>query len=699
MRGLFPVLPALLLLVSCGGDSTGPAPAPEPEYEVVAEGDVDEGGGTVGDGTVEVSVPAGAVQDQTTLKILSSTGDRPFGDDGDGVVYRLEGLPADFAEPLTVTLRPETPVSAEPMVGVGRLALCPSAGEERMGYMVRSATAQGDSLLTFELAPSPGAAKDTPTIAAVAFLYLIGYDTYFSEHDHFAVAFPSGVTASQAAEVGIMLEEIYVELGEGEGLGFSYANRTHWPILVVLKELESTVFGYSYALPNDYNAGWLELNTLKLGDAADMRISAGHEFFHLVQTWYYPADGWTIWKYLWLEEACAVWSESVFGGNPGYVSPIRDGNEYEPFWGLANVSTSGKQNHGYGMSAAIKYLVDRFGESIVEAFFDGVHANEGTADCLLNVIGVHESPALWWPDFLSLYCENAVVSDMPAVDLARSLVHSSQRFAIAAPEDTLRSFTWEYMDLSARMFRVNLDKDEWDPNKELFFSLSGDDGHGDLTVWSYGSGPLVRLAGLAGGVQQVGDLQALHDANRDLLVLVTNTRAVAPYTSVRDITLEVHLKGPDEILESYEVSCWSDLLYMRDSSEGPWNSGSSEIVITNGAFTGNTFVGTDVNMFGDRDSIRVTVDPVQMKVVDFEVFAWKGNNRTDVPVYRLEGAGEIDLVKDQHNRYVARAEGAAACALIDHVSGHYDPDTNDWWYTILGCTCEPDSYVEFRFYF
>lgn len=699
-----PVLPLLVLLpllflFSCSDDSTGPSGGADPEYEVVAEADVGTGGGTVGDDGVEVTVPAGAFAQEVTLTLSASTDDRPFGDDGDDVTYRLDGVPSDFSGALTITLRPESGVAAEPYVGLGRSALVTSLGDERVGYRVVTPAAEGDSLLSFELEPPTTEGKDEPSVISVVFSYLAGYDTYFSEHNYFQVAFPSGVTANQAAEVGVMLEDCYDLLGEDAGIGFSYANRTRWPIMVTIKELSPTVYGYAYSLPDDYNAGWLELNTLKLSDAANLRRTAGHEFFHLVQSWYYPEYTWTIWKYMWLDEACSVWSEALISGDDTYVSLIREGNEYEPFQGLANTATSGAQNHGYGMSAAVKYLADLYGDAVVESFYDGVLADEAPADCMLDAAGAYATPAVWWPEFLTAYCENTVYTDMPPADLAASLVTSSRRFKIEAASDTLKTFTNTYMDLSARMFRVDLDKAQWSDDEELVFSLDGDDGHGDLSIWSYGAGGLARLVGPVAGTQTVDGLQARHDANQDLLILVTNTRAVAPYQSTTDITLEVRLQAPQEILGADEVSCWSELIIARDTNTGPTSWSTSNITIVDGAFTGYTYIGTDVNALGDRDSIRAVIDPERMVLTEFQVFEWAANNSTDVPILRLEGSGEIALVKDQSNRYVARVEAAAACAVVDHISGYYDPYMNEYWYSLQSCTCDEDSYIELRFYF
>lgn len=696
MRKPYLALLCLLPLISCGGDSETQAPAPvEDVFSAIETQEIDGTGGMIGDDTVVVTVPAGALSAAAELKLERSTEERPFGQDGDAVTYRLRGVPAGFTQPLTVRIAPQAPVDDVPYAALGTAGRSTSEDGEQVGYRVVPAVALGDTAISFTIDPQEaGPGKDNTSVMDVIFLYLQFYDCLYTEHQHFLVAFPSGVSTSQAAEVGVMLEQAYTTIHDG--LGFDFSRRTDWPIDVTLKELSPTVFGYQYSKPGSYEGGYLELNTLKLGETDDLRRTIGHEFFHIAQTLYYPPDQKVTDKFLWLEEACSVWSEVLFSANPDFVSLIRDGNQYEPYWGLADETFSGKQTHGYGMSAAVKYLAGRFGTSIVESFFDGVHADRHPADCMLDAAGAHESPALWWSDFLARYSENGIYSDMAPTDLALNFVTSSRRFTIDAPEDTLKTFSEGYLDLSGRMFRVDLDKDTWDPDRFLELSLAGDGGHGDLTVWSYGSGPLVRLSGPAAGTVRVENLQELKDANRDLLVLVTNGRAEPPYTTETDITLKVHLKGEPAILKYDIVSFRMDVVITRQTSDGPYTYGTTELVATRGAYDGFVYTGTHVNVYnGDRDSLVVRIDPLEPRVESFEVWSWKADNRTDVPVLRVEG-GDIPYIKDGYD-YLARVDGTDTCGKITHVSGDYDPNMNEYWYSYVSYACEADSYVQLKF--
>lgn len=677
MRYLILVLPLVVLLGSCGGDSgTSPAMEAEPTYRVVAEAPIDATGGTVGNNDVEVEVPAGAFSGEITLTIQVSDDDHPFGTDSDGLTYRIEGIPSDFSTPLTVRLQPSVPVSGDPLIGFGTTGLTTSTGEERMSYRVLPATAVGDTAVTFQIEPPGSTEKDGLLTIPAVFLYLIGYDTYISEHDHFLVAYPSGVTGAQASEIGGMLENAWAEFGEG-GLGFSYANRTQWPIYVGIKELDPTYFGLCTALPNGYNAGWLELNSLKLAEAEEMQRTIAHEFFHLVQTWQYPALSFTVHKYLWLEEACSVWSEGLFTPDTTFVSAIRNGNENEPYYGLANTGTSGVQLHGYGMSGAVKHLVDTYGQAIVPEFFEGVTANNSTAACVVDAVRSHEGLPLWWQDFLIATTENRVYDDMPAAEAVNSLVGGSQRFKIDGPDDKLNTFTKSMMDLSGALYRIDMDKDIWDPDETLTFSLSGDGGLGSLTAWSYGSGPLERLAGPEFGELEVVDLQAIRDANRDVVVLVVNGNGMAPYTDRRDISLQMELAKPPTDFDvtrvnKVSVSVTINAQFSNASSVLPGYSISGQADVS--WFHGGLWCVTP------NDTFSIVVDPETYELGSWSAvdqFTSAGGNWI---VRRMAGTGGITLSDWDENGLVYRISGPETCAHLTRVfeSQTMDEETGPW---------------------
>ena len=98
------LLLALLMisLAGCGGDD-GTAPGTQPD-DPVASGTIDADGGEIGDADVTLTVPPGALDDETDLEIYLEDEGQPYGESGEPV-YRVGGLPQQLDAPLTVRLR------------------------------------------------------------------------------------------------------------------------------------------------------------------------------------------------------------------------------------------------------------------------------------------------------------------------------------------------------------------------------------------------------------------------------------------------------------------------------------------------------------------------------------------------------------------------------------------------------------------
>ncbi len=131
-----------------------------------------------------------------------------------------------------------------------------------------------------------------------------------STYSHFKIVYPS-IYASQAVSLAGYLEEAYTKY---HNMGFVY-NITE-PINVSIVDLGTEYYGkYSYNLWSD----WLEFNSQKISDLAEVRTTAGHEFFHWVQMRYdnrmWASKVLSSGERYWFEEASAVWAEEKFSSS------------------------------------------------------------------------------------------------------------------------------------------------------------------------------------------------------------------------------------------------------------------------------------------------------------------------------------------------------------------------------------------------
>jgi len=190
----------------------------------------------------------------------------------------------------------------------------------------------------------------------------------------------------QQQSIQEVLEELERQKMKLEQLGFSFDRRTNYPIPVWIHYIGED--GYYQGSKRGDNYGSLHLsyqyyfdNPLKLyrrtGAWDQMVATAGHELFHMVQSFYdsrpaiWKNHAWVEHPYHWVNEATATWYEALALDNPNYLSPNAQDNInfiqtplYFPGSTTSQAGHSAVTSHGYGASLFFRYLVDRLDDRL-----------------------------------------------------------------------------------------------------------------------------------------------------------------------------------------------------------------------------------------------------------------------------------------------------------------------------------------------
>jgi hypothetical protein len=127
---------------------------------------------------------------------------------------------------------------------------------------------------------------------------------------------------------------------------------------------------YGYFIPSRYSSDWnsLVINSQKLSEKEEIKRTIMHEMTHFVQYYYDPR--WVVTKsfvggdFLWMDEAVAVWAESLYVEG---ISSVQLGNQFCPLEGFSPLTGEEKNAHGYGMAGLVRWIADRYGnDKIVE---------------------------------------------------------------------------------------------------------------------------------------------------------------------------------------------------------------------------------------------------------------------------------------------------------------------------------------------
>ena len=529
------------------------------DYVILGSKVIGSKGGTMNFDSIAVEIPAGAFSEETKVEISASSVEKPFAENGKSDVFQIEGITRDIAQPIRIRIRKKNAANGDSLVAVGGMTYSPSLNDSLFTYTTASARDSADFLI-YEIPAEPSLAKKNGSQSTVLvsnpirILVLGGYSSLTSSNNHFEIFYPS-IYRSEAEQLGQFFEAAYDTF---ENMGMSYSGRT-WPAQVVVKEIDAIGY-YSFYIPSyptdemireNLDHGRFAVNTAYIQDRDELRVTAAHEFLHLVQNVYEFSEPKIEPEQIWLVEATAVWAEEKFTDKDPYVSSVLHNNEMEPLYGWQYASGY----HGYGMSVLFTDLVDKYGDGFIVDVFEEIQKGtlpHNPVDPVDAVIRVLEEPvSQFWHGFLGAYLLGYYFDGEINSRVLENQNNYTGTFTIDDRSDTLKKFPGDYKDLSGKLFKIEPKSDNIDSSARLEFSLS-DPEHCGLLVCKYKSGQKVQSLGdvFPGGDGSViiENIPALQKDGWDLIAIVSNSRHELPYTSSRkvDLTVSLHMENSTE---------------------------------------------------------------------------------------------------------------------------------------------------------
>ena len=676
----------LFAFLSCK-DSEPTAP-PITQINELAITTIGPSGGLLSSDEFILSVPQGAFDESTELKLYAIPNENPFAENKNSNFFKVEGIPIEYSKPLEIRIKYADTTSGEHFIGIGMDSYSRTAGSERTSYFIDAAADSGN-FLTYTIQPSASTSfskvsgPESTGYVTMFIMAIARYNTYWSPNGHFAIYYGNKVNPNQIGKLGGYLETAYETF---KNMGFSYSSRIIWPIHVTVKDLNADgYFNFSRLGDNFAN---LEIDALVAIDIdATLRTVASHEFFHMIQYFYYPYTGLSALNnetYTWLDEATATWSEELFTDQQNYNPDARekDNRRMAPFIGAQFGQSPDAQAHGYGMSCLIKYLVDKNTSNCLVKFYDQVNNEEAPIDCIKLSTS---DPVTWWEDFLTDYVLGNIYTDVN-LNYWMNNVHDS--FTIASEADTLKKFNDAYPDLSGRLYDIKLNYPNIDPNAKLQCEIDG--GLTSVVVFKYKGTTIEKIAGPSASTE-VSNIKNLQDDGYNLLILSANSRAVSPYTNTTDLELTVKIAKPGALDIYNYTKCMVKVKWRgmyRQGSGNPVQFEPSRFYEGSGSWNNNTYTGVDDD--GQyRDSIKITIDPNTLTVTNYEAY-W--STHFDHSSESVKG-GNLTLVKDGV-MYKGEVLGVNACNYISDLTDVSDSD-NPW--VLVSYDCSDNSYVKIEF--
>lgn len=348
-----------------GGDDPGDT---DPGDQEPAENlNVDKTGGTIFKEEFKLVIPSDAFPASVTMEITAQTKGSVMNEFEASPFYKVK-LPRNFTKPLRIELPTDTEISqgdvyfrfSAPGVEI-------SSQQESVSTIWIKGVKEGD-LYYAELEPFEEISDETGEL-------IVGLVKDYQESDDSetraitsekkCVVYAPRFYHEESRDIALHVEEAIKQL---EAIGFSFAKRNK-QIQVEVKKL-SGPDAYGYFIPSRYSSDWnsLVINSQKLSEKEEIKRTIMHEMTHFVQYYYDPR--WLVTKsfvggdFLWMDEAVAVWAESLYVEG---ISSVQLGNQFCPLEGFSPLTGEEKNAHGYGMAGLVRWMANRYGnDKIVE---------------------------------------------------------------------------------------------------------------------------------------------------------------------------------------------------------------------------------------------------------------------------------------------------------------------------------------------
>ena len=328
---------------------------------------VDKTGGTIFKEEFKLVIPADAFPASVTMEITAQAKGSVMNEFEASPFYKVK-LPRNFTKPLRIELPTDTEISqgdvyfrfSAPGVEI-------SSQQESVSTIWIKGVKEG-AVYYADLVPFEEASGETGEL-------IVGLVKDYQESDDSetraitsekkCVVYAPRYYHEESRDIALHVEEAIKRL---EAIGFSFAKRNK-QIQVEVKKL-SGADAYGYFIPSRYSSDWnsLVINSQKLSEKEEIKRTIMHEMTHFVQYYYDPR--WLVTKsfvggdFLWMDEAVAVWAESLYVEG---ISSVQLGNQFCPLEGFSPLTGEEKNAHGYGMAGLVRWMANRYGnDKIVE---------------------------------------------------------------------------------------------------------------------------------------------------------------------------------------------------------------------------------------------------------------------------------------------------------------------------------------------
>lgn len=737
----------LFILFSCKDDA--PTKPEENIDDPSATVTIGPEGGSISNGNYILKVPPGSFDSEYNLSL--SIIDSSFSSDEETIspTYKISGLPAELNGQITIGIKYVGKLEGETFISFGEQLTDPYDNEVYTFYRIEKAVDSSGFLIANHPIPLSDSQNNLPK-SRLSTRNGNLFDSFqkavhkwqSGASQHFIYKYPLFLKDDMKKMVDIAETNLQILIENSIGL----INKLDPHVIVIYsKKIDSPKLQQDKVIARWFPKGELVTDEFAFGllisedalvnsEFSSLKFKTGRELTkYSLDIAYLLKESVVLNAPLeerFLNVAFTSWAEELFTAN-NYEKPMNfEVNSFAPFNGLrmgAGADNYKKSfDHGVGISAVIKYLMtyELNGNKLLTAsninnIYNLIMSGNDPTGALLKTVNAIK--AEWWPDFFKHYINSEIYNVPPGFFVSSANLTGIWNVNTAA--DTLIEFNstdasiGKYQDLSAKMFLINQNIANIDPQKNLFVEVTGEvNGDGLSTIiFGYNNSSLEYLnQGYASeSILEIPNLKQFNDSGiKQFLVVVVNSNGVPPYLGESNIYTKLRIAYENEDANQGIFSsnrCIVKVHFDGHFKQVDQNNETTEFDSEEfwgqfeavGSFSENTFTGTYIETFGNSEykgTIIVTLSNDQDSVVSVDwIEDYTGFSQGTAVATAHSSYGGFDIPSSELYPGVFQITSDETCDHISNVKYNSQNVTTSINVSLENHSCNQYSYITITF--
>lgn len=512
-------------------------------------------GGTIETDGIKLVIPSDALNESAELQLGVDINADIF-DNKLSNIYRIDGLPNIIHKPIKVYLQLNNIPSDTVSLGIGSHFVDLISQDQFISFDTQTAYDSSGYLLS-ELEPSletnlSKSLNSNRNKSIQYFVALISPGKVKSSDGNFRLKFPKSLKEF----IPDIDDQLVDAINEYTNLGFSRKengidNNPYWPLKVKIENkntLKYVMIEYVNGKPEIIINRKYVVNE----ELENLNYHLGKSiYFCFVLQDYSKYDAFNNYHF-WLHYSLFTWLGHMFTNEIDHIPPsfkllknlkhgykhIFYGLHYE--WPFSNIK--GAIEHGVSLSPLIQYFAKnaKYSNSIVSKIYNNLELKVPALNAIIKSIDEEEN--IWWEHFLTRYISGKVYNVM-ANNFYDGIL-DSYSMDINDENSFENTFSLDYENLSANIYRININNTEFNNDKRFRFTLKEfgtNASNVNVSIWGINDKNLEFIAGGYDVVLQENINTLLQKKYAAILLCVSNSYAESPFNEKVKINLNVTL--------------------------------------------------------------------------------------------------------------------------------------------------------------